>query len=146
MVMQRMGSGKMSEDLNFYEADFSDRFNTKLSKKEEAEFLKWAEKHGKLKDVFDYDLRGFWKNKEKFSENMHGSDKYKKPNHPTFSDQSMYHGAMVADGIPIYGGTWGEDYYQPSATMLRFMQHPRFLQDYFKKVEPNMRLLIPEQR
>jgi hypothetical protein len=138
-------------NLNFYEVDFSDRFNTKLSKKEETEFLKWAEENNRLADLREYDMRGWWKefgNKRasfKMEDGQHFPDTYKKPSHPTFSDQSIYNGAMVADGIPIYGGTWGEDYYQPSATMLRFMQHPQFLQDYFKKVEPNMRLMLPQQ-
>jgi hypothetical protein len=134
-------------DDNFYGADFSDRFNTPLSKKEEAEFLKWAEENNRLEDSRDYDMRGWWKQfgSLKMEDGQHFPDTYKKPNHPTFSRESIYNGAMVSDGIPIYGGTWGEDYYQPSATMIRFMQNPQFLQDYFKKVEPNMRLLLPQR-
>jgi hypothetical protein len=92
-------------------------------------------------------MRGWWKQfgSLKMEDGQHFPDTYKKPNHPTFSRESIYNGAMVSDGIPIYGGTWGEDYYQPSATMIRFMQNPQFLQDYFKKVEPNMRLLLPQR-
>lgn len=119
--------------------DFTDKYNTKLTPKQEEQFLKWAEKNNKLQDAYDYDIRGFWKNKEKFAENGHGSDKFKKPNHPTFSDQSIYHGI---DGY--IGGKWLEDKngvsYIPSETSMWNMP---MLREYFNKYEPGVTLVLP---
>ena len=70
--------------------DFTATHNTKLSPKEEKAFMAWADKTGKIKDLYDYDLRGFWKSGAGTAENGHGTDTFKKPNHPTFSDQSIY--------------------------------------------------------
>ena len=120
--------------------DFTDKYNTKLTPKQEEKFLKWAEENNKLQDAYDYDIRGFWKNKEKFAENGHGSDKFKKPNHPTFSDQSIYHGV---DGYQ--GGKWLEDKngvaFIPSSTS---MWNAPMLRDYFNKYEPDVTLVIPQ--
>lgn len=115
--------------------DYSDRYNTKLSPKQEAAFLDWAVKNNKLNDSYDYDLRGFWNAGGKFSENGHGADQFKKPNHPTFSDQSMYH----SDETP--GGSWnkypdGSYAFTPSEQM---MQRPGYVEymrnEYWPKAE-----------
>lgn len=123
-------------------ADFSNKYNTKLSPSEEKQFTEWAQANGKIKDLYDYDVRGFWKDKASFADNGHGSDIYKKPNHPTFSDQSMYHGA---DGN--YGGKWSESNgkvtFTPSASNLKNMS-PQQLTDYFKRVEPGVILNLPK--
>ena len=121
---------------SFYEADFSGQFNTKLSEKEEAEFIKWATETGRLKDVFDYDIRGYWKETKgkQLKEGEHATDKYKKPNHPTFSNQSVYNGATLPNTkIPVYGGVWDEQTktFTPSETMLRFTVHPEMLKQYW---------------
>lgn len=113
-----------------------DKYNTYLQPDQEAAFQDWANKMGKQNDVEDYDLRGFYKDNPGYihSPDAHMTDLYKKPNHPTFSDQSMYHGV---DGN--FGGSWGQDmsgkdYFQPSA-----QQATRFgdLQQYFQEREPN---------
>ena len=54
-------------------------------------------------DEIDYDLRGFFRDGNSFDAAGHGADWYKKPNHPTFSNESQYHGtpAPSALGIPI---------------------------------------------
>jgi len=97
---------------------YTDRFNTSLTKKEQKEFSEWAAEESKrqgrdiMMDKGAYDVQGFWKSGDykKTDENGHGSDKWKKPNHPTFSNQSNYHGV---DGF--YGGNWTEKSgYQPS--------------------------------
>ena len=85
--------------------DFTDKYNTQLTPEEEIQFQKWAKENDALNDLYDYDARGAWK--ELMSGTMskdargHLGDKYKKPNHPTFSDQSIYHGK---DGF--VGGSW----------------------------------------
>lgn len=120
--------------------DFSDKYNTQLSPEDEAKFQAWAKANGKEGDTYDYDLRGFWKEGAKFADNGHGADKWKKPNHPTFSDQSIY------DGVDGYkGGRWGKkngkDTYTPSSKNMWDLME---LVDYFKKVEPDVQLVLPQ--
>lgn len=115
--------------------------NTSLNPTEEKAFMKWAEKTGKIRDLYDYDLRGFWKSGAGLAENGHGSDMFKKPNHPTFSDQSQYHTPQTP------GGTWsqtseGQTMFTPSRYNLQNMSAPS-LQQYFRQVEPDVMLNLP---
>src|SRR5690242_7452603 len=82
--------------------DFSGRYNTQLTPAEEQQFQQWAQASGRANDTYDYDLRGAWKSGAATAPNGHLPDTFKKPNHPTFSDQSQYHGI---DGYQ--GGSWG---------------------------------------
>ena len=137
----------MAETLLTQESDpldFTGRYNTKLSAKEQAAFMSWAAKQSKklgrdvLQDMYDYDLQGAWKAGFARSENGHLPDTFKKPNHPTFSDQSQYNGA---DGI--YGGSWGtdaegRDTFTPGRGALWDGER---LGRYFQEVEPNAVLL-----
>tara|TARA_R110000868_G_C10558368_1_gene736635 strand:+ start:120 stop:578 length:459 start_codon:yes stop_codon:yes gene_type:complete len=121
--------------------DFTQTHNTPLAPKEEKAFMKWAQKAGKLRDLYDYDLRGFWKSGAATADNGHGTDVYKKPNHPTFSDQSQYH----TPDTP--GGSWtqtpqGQTMFTPSPYNLQNMPAPA-LQQYFKQVEPDVMLNLP---
>lgn len=119
--------------------DFTDRYNTKLTPAEERAFLEWANRTGKIRDLYDYDLRGAWK--ELQSGDMtadsrgHLGDKYKKPNHPTFSTQSKYSSSDTP------GGTWGESNgvttYTPSEYVVRRMGADN-LKRYFSEVEPGV--------
>jgi hypothetical protein len=84
--------------------DYSDKFNTKLSADDETKFEEWQKSNPRLGNTYDYDARGFWKDGAKTADNGHGSDAYKKPNHPTFSDQSQY--STSANGT---GGQWSKD-------------------------------------
>jgi hypothetical protein len=118
--------------------DYTDKYNTPLSLKEEQMFLNWATRAGKMKDLFDYDVRGAWKAGQVQQGEEHGTDLFKKPNHPTFSNESMYHSPETP------GGQWGGDEkkgwtYTPSATNLQ-MHGSEGLKDYFKQVEPDVSL------
>jgi len=115
-MMQKGGIPFLSQEDP--EMMYTDRFNTSLSKKEQKDFNEWvaqeSQRQGRniLMDKGAYDVQGFWKSGDykNTDENGHGSDKWKKPNHPTFSNQSNYHGV---DGF--YGGNWTEKSgYQPS--------------------------------
>lgn len=123
-------------------ADMTDRYNTKLTPEEEAAFLEWARsgKRDYSKDTFDYDMRGFWKammqgdekaKTEMQNGNPHFPDTYKKPNHPSFSNESKYHGA---DGHQ--GGRWstrdGKDVFTPGPGNLKYWE-PAALAAYFAK-------------
>ena len=123
--------------------DYTDAYNTKLTPEEEIDFQEWvmleSDRQGRdiSKDLYDYDLRGLWKEGGGFSaENGHAADTYKKPNHMTFSDQSKYNGA---EGIK--GGKWvqreGQDVFIASKTSRKSKERMR---EYFKKYEPNVLL------
>lgn len=137
----------MADDPN----DFTDRYNTKLSAKDEAAFETWVKKQSAAvrrdvaNDTYDYDLRGWWKaNPGTDMNGGHLTDQFKKPNHPTFSTGSQYSGR---DGQQ--GGEWGQAQdgsytFTPGPTNLQFFSREA-LSDYFQKVEPGNRLLLPAQ-
>lgn len=128
--------------------DYTAHFNTELSPGQESSFQQWMGDQSKAtgrdvaQDLKDYDLRGWYR------ENMgadlsggHLTDQYKKPNHPTFSDQSMYSGAGALgaghwDQQP--GGSWN---FAPGSGS---MWSPADLQRYFDKYEPGNRLIPVE--
>lgn len=125
--------------------DLSHQYNTQLSPQEEQQFAAWVgqnttKERDPSRDLYDYDLKGWWKNNpgEALTEG-HLSDQFKKPNHPTFSTESQYHGR---DGRQ--GGAWlqHEDKswsFRPGATNLQYYG-PQGLQEYFSRVEPGNRL------
>jgi hypothetical protein len=121
------------------ETMFFNKYNTSLDEKEINEFDKWIEKESAKKgrnvlmDKGAYDIQGFWKSGDwkNVDSDGHGTDTWKKPNHPTFSNQSKYHGA---DGF--YGGNWTEKAgYQPSKQTLE-LYSPDYYEWLFKS-EPN---------
>jgi Large polyvalent protein associated domain 23 len=74
---------------------------------------------------------------------QHYPDTYKLPNHMTFSDESIYHGK---DGNQ--GGHWGtdeegNDTFTPGPTNLKNHSMSE-LRDYFARVEPKAKLLLPD--
>jgi hypothetical protein len=126
--------------------DFTSKYNTPLPADKQAAYAKWAKKLGQDPDKgrYDYDLQGAFLAGLAPDGRGHLDDQFKKPNEPTFSDQSQYHGV---DGYT--GGTWinapggrSGQFYQPSATNLKF-QGQQELQNYFTAQEPDYRLLPP---
>jgi hypothetical protein len=126
--------------------DFTDRYNTQLTPSEEAAYQAWAAKQGHAADTYDYDMRGAWKSGASSGDDPRGHfpDTFKKPNHPTFSDQSQYHGV---DGYVggVWGGTDEKPTFTPGATNLRMMS-PAELRGYFQRVEPDATLIIQQQQ
>jgi len=101
---------------------FRNKYNTELTPEEKNKFDQWVVKESEaqgrdiLMDLGAYDVQGFWKSGDykRRDGDGHGTDTWKKPNHPTFSNQSKYHGV---DGW--YGGNWTKDGgYQPSKQTL----------------------------
>ena len=130
-----------------FSEDYSDKFNTLLSPDEEEKYQAWATENHREKDVYDYDLRGAWKELQSGTmsedERGHLGDKYKKPNHPTFSDQSIYSGQ---DGVT--GGVWsrnadGRDVYTPGRK-LSSVEADR-LRRYFARNEPGVVLDLKDK-
>jgi hypothetical protein len=69
----------------------SSQYETKLIPEEEIKFKEWKAKYAPNDSGIDYDLRGAFK--EGLTPNPetgHWPDTYKKPNHPTFSNESIY--------------------------------------------------------
>lgn len=78
---------------------------TKFDDTTENKYQQWRASLPKnLQYEGDYDLRGFYKENPDFNSNdseQHLTDKWKLPNHPTFSDESVYY-----KGNENYGGKW----------------------------------------
>lgn len=104
-------------------------FDTPLSVAEEKDYYHWKQKYAPNDSGADYDLRGAYKSGlTPDTETGHWPDTYKKPNHPTFSDQSIY-----ADrGMP---GQWAGDQFIPPTPNREenFMQGKEMIrQEYLK--------------
>lgn len=95
----------------FSEPD-SARFETKLAPADEANFQVWKQRNAPNDSGADYDLRGAFKaGLQPDQASGHWPDTYKKPNHPTFSDQSIY-----ASAAPGRAGHWqGDQYIAPAS-------------------------------
>lgn len=123
---------------SFTPKDLTNEYNTKLSQLEEKEFQKWAKEQGRERDLFNYDLRGAWKEMQSGTmqedDRGHLGDKYKKPNHPTFSNQSIYSNEKNV------GGKWEERNGQTVFTPGRELSkaEANYLQTYFAEVEPGV--------
>ena len=108
---------------NWLTQSSEETFNTELSEEEEKQFRLWILNTRRsygidlLPDLNSYDLRGYWKSQDPgmdaFAQRKgHAPDTYKKPSHPTFSNESIY----SSDKIP--GGSWeykdGKEIFHPS--------------------------------
>jgi hypothetical protein len=136
---------------------YTDNYNTDLSPKAEEKFQAWlgeqSEAKGKdmSKDLIDYDVRGFWKAGAHAEEKSgHGPDTYKKPNHPTFSDESKYSGMIAPHGGNYMGGKWGKDdenndTFTPSEHMMANTHKADMLKKYMAEREPNTILILPTE-
>lgn len=88
-----------------------DDYNTDLGK-DEPNFVKWKTLNAPRDSGYDYDLRGAYKaGLQKDPESGHWGDRFKKPNHPTFSDQSQYATGDQRDRA----GHWVGDEFVPPA-------------------------------
>lgn len=80
---------------------------TQLTRAQEVAYQKWKSQLPKnLQYEGDYDLRGLYKSNPsvKPSANIHFPDTYKLPNHPTFSNESVY----FNDKTKNWAGRWQE--------------------------------------
>jgi len=78
-------------------------YDAKLSRVQELAFMLAAKSSGRLGDLNNYDLRGAWlADPNSISSDGHLTDRFKKPNHPTFSSDSKY------SSVSNPGGSWVE--------------------------------------
>ncbi len=119
-----------------------DQFDTKLDPESEQKFQKWKAQLPKpLQDDSNYDLRGAFLGGVHPSANDHLPDTYKKPNHPTFSQESKY----STPENP--GGAWmqvGPDnwIFMAAPANLKY-QTADELSQYFDQNEPNSTVVLP---
>lgn len=74
-------------------------YNTQLSPQQEQQYQKWVQTLPiNLRSDYDYDLRGAWLNGDLPDQNYHMIDKWKKPWHPTFSNESVYSTPQASGG------------------------------------------------
>lgn len=96
-------------------------------------------------DFYDYDMQGFHKAYPDavLDKDTHYPDTWKKPNHPTFSNESIYHGKDNHEG-----GQWdlegGRYSFSPGRTNLKY-HSTQDLIDYFQKYESKNQLILPSQ-
>ena len=65
-------------------------YETRLTRAEEIRFQYWKSIYAPNDSGVDYDLRGAFKARLKPDSRHHWPDRFKKPNHPTFSVESQY--------------------------------------------------------
>jgi hypothetical protein len=122
---------------------YDSNFNTVLSPDEEQQYQTWKAKYAPDDDGSDYDLKGAFKaGLTPDPKRGHFPDTFKKPNHPTFSNESEYNGLPDGKGETYQGGAWGQDD-SFTAGPTNIAQHGNNLADYFKRVEPNSKLIMP---
>lgn len=125
--------------------DWSDRYNTPLPDDKVEAYNAWRARLPKaLQYSGNYDLQGYFleHGAEDKKPGEHMNDKYKKPNHPSFSSESMYSGTG-----DVSGGVWGGDEktgwtFTPSKYN-RSLRTDQQILDYFKTGDPGVRVTFP---
>jgi hypothetical protein len=124
--------------------DYKNLYNTELNPTQESQFKTWAKQKSSkvgrnvLNDLENYDLKGYWlKEGQKDIGAGHMPDTYKKPNHPTFSNESIYSNKETP------GGEWKDNTYTPSSNMLKTTIGLPRLMRYMKENEPGVELKMP---
>lgn len=138
-------------------------YNTKLSISDARKFYKWIAEISKVKgkniletDGNVYDFPIFWlkfiKNKQTklMTKEEHFDDIGKKPNHLTFSTQSIWHNALDFNNIKLKGGKWkkikNKWIFMPSQQQIVDGQKVIELYNLFKTVEKNSILVFPKSK
>lgn len=114
-------------------------YDTQLSPQDEMLF---RQRFPDPRETQDYDMRGAWKAGITQGGNGHYPDTYKKPWHPTLSDESKYHGV---DGH--FGGHWedlGNDKWRFTAGPANIKNiGVDAIRSYLERSDPNVELVLP---
>lgn len=126
----------VAKAIEFYQ-DPEAHMNTALLESKEEQFQLWL---ADMKDQgiinkndngYDYDYRGYWqkyidgnKMEPVLEPGMHFPDEFKKPNHPTFSKESIW----ARGAWEEYAGTWDGETYTPGRVL-----YPRAEQDIMRE-------------
>jgi len=102
-----------------------------------------------LQNSQDYDLQGAYLDAAKANGRLHMTDKFKKPNHMTFSDGSQYStpqtqgGRWVGTGQPNPSNP-AEDQFLFWASPYNLTQHPMsVMEEYFRANEKGNPVIYP---
>lgn len=123
----------------------SDPYTTKLTPQQEAKFQEWVRRRSKelgrdvSQDDADYDIRGYWLSGSSTDARGHGTDRFKKPNHPTFSTESQYAKGLAA-GRWTFDRVSGRDVF--IAPKAWGEERLRRLKEYMSVREPGVDLRI----
>lgn len=125
-----------------------DQYRTKLNKTEEKDYSAWKKNFPeRLQSDKDYDLKGFFKEfgKEPIpqGEDFHLVDKYKLPNHATFSSESKYYNPETES----LGGNWmnrGDKWvYSPNSeakqTVIEYVPNEEIRRNFMHLGRPGVR-------
>ena len=117
-------------------------YDTALSPQQEKAFKIWKARLPRdLQNEADYDLRGAFLADSRTAANGHMGDRFKKPNHITFSDESQYSNALAP------GGHWasaGGDQYAFWASPFNVANSGvNALASYFGQNEPGNTVVFP---
>lgn len=133
--------------------DLTSTHNTTLNETSEQQFRAWIaqenarQKRDLMRDLGDYDVRGFWAAGFRPDERNHGTDRYKKPSHPTFSQESVY--ARPTEGKPSAAGRWedreGKPHFIAGPENRRYWSKEA-LTRYFQREEPHVTLIYDEEQ
>lgn len=107
-----MQGANQNSKINGYAegGNVGDDYNTPLSVLDEIQFQHWKQQYAPNDSGADYDLRGAYKSGfTPDPETGHWKDEYKKPNHPTFSNESKY--SRENPNLPA--GSWAGDTFLP---------------------------------
>lgn len=116
-------------------------YDTKLTHDEENAY---QSKYGNDPNTTqDYDMRGYYKANPDVDPNAPGThypDTFKKPSHPTFSDESMYHSEETPGGhwTKGEGDSWT---FRPSTQNIR--NGLGITKEYLERSDPNVKLDLP---
>lgn len=128
-------------------SDFTNRYNTELPPELENQYKQWIQTLPESqRSTRDYDLRGYFlagiNNEDGIQlynrgDEQHFIDRFKKPNHPTFSNESKYSGQNG-----FIGGQWeklpnGRWSFSPHHSHMTSKEQ---LADYIRTHEPNTTL------
>jgi hypothetical protein len=96
-----------------------------------------------LQEDQDYDLQGYYKKygTKGPAANEHLTDEFKRPNHVTFSNESIYSKPSQQGGV--WGTQNGKDTFTPSSYNIKNVG-PDSLRNYFKKNEPTAKLIMAD--
>jgi hypothetical protein len=107
------------------------------------DYAKWL-KDNKVQESADYDARAAFAAGVKPDERGHLPDTYKKPNHITYSTESV---AAKAKGAPPAGEWTGSDKsgwtFKATQTNIHNAGGVDALKEYFKTHEPDAKLVLP---
>lgn len=122
-----------------------------LSEKPKSSFEKTSEDEAKRLAGLDI-IRSGPSQISPLSYKIHFPDTYKKPNHPTFSTESRYHGVADSEGRVRMGGEWKMVENHKGVKNYTFTPHPSQIDSpeeesrlirHFKAVEPHNTLIHP---